>query len=95
MRTNNHEFRFKDPLYSLDASVIDLSLNLFPWVKCHQAKAAMKLYVGLNNTSLIPEFTALSHGLESELIKAVSSISQKEALLHLIKDITITIGMDR
>ena len=55
----------------------------------------MKLHVGLNNTSLIPEFTALSHGLENELIKAVSSISQKEALLHLIKDITITIGMDR
>ncbi len=69
LRTNNHKFRFKNPLYSLDASVIDLSLKLFPWAKCHQTKAAMKLHVGLNNASLIPEFTALSHGLESELIK--------------------------
>lgn len=69
LRDNNHKFRFKNPLYSLDASVIDLSLKLFPWAQCHQTKAAMKLHVGLNNASLIPEFTALSHGLESELIK--------------------------
>ncbi|WP_420554076.1 IS4 family transposase [Neptuniibacter marinus] len=69
LRDNNHKFRFKNPLYSLDASVIDLSLKLFPWAQCHQTKVAMKLHVGLNNASLIPEFTALSHGLESELIK--------------------------
>ncbi len=69
LRTSNHKFRFKNPLYSLDASIIDLSLKLFPWAKCHQTKAAMKLHVGLNNGSLIPEFVSLSHGLESELIK--------------------------
>lgn len=66
---NTHKFRFKNPLYSLDASVIDLSLKLFPWAKCHQSKAAMKLHVGLNNGSLIPEFVALSHGLENDLIQ--------------------------
>lgn len=69
LRSNDHKFRFKNPLYSLDASVIDLSLKLFPWAKCHQSKAAMKLHVGLNNASLIPEFVAVSHGLESDLIK--------------------------
>jgi Domain of unknown function (DUF4372) len=26
-----HGFRFKNPLYALDASLIDLSLKLFPW----------------------------------------------------------------
>ena len=51
LRSNDHKFRFKNPLYSLDASVIDLSLLLFPWAKCHQSKAAMKLHVGLNNAS--------------------------------------------
>jgi putative transposase len=28
---SDHKFRFKNPLYSLDASAIDLSLKLFPW----------------------------------------------------------------
>lgn len=69
LRSNAHKFRFKNPLYSLDASVIDLSLKLFPWAKCHQSKAAMKLHVGLNNASLIPEFVAISDGLENDLIK--------------------------
>ena len=64
-----HKFRFKNPLYSLDASVIDLSLKIFPWAKCHQTKAAVKLHVGLNNASLIPEFVALSDGKESDLVK--------------------------
>ena len=27
---STHKFRFKNPLYSLDASAIDLSLKLFP-----------------------------------------------------------------
>ena len=26
-----HKFKFKNPLYSIDASTIDLCLNLFPW----------------------------------------------------------------
>jgi len=28
-----HGFRFKNKLYSLDASTIDLCLNVFPWAK--------------------------------------------------------------
>lgn len=64
-----HKFRFKHPLYSLDASLIDLSVNLFPWAQCNQDKAAVKLHVGLNHGSLIPEFAALSDGKESELIE--------------------------
>ena len=69
LRSNDHKFRFKNPLYSLDASVIDLSLLLFPWAKCHQSKAAMKLHVGLNNASMIPEFVAVGDGVESDLIQ--------------------------
>lgn len=69
LRGNGHKFRFKNPLYSLDASVIDLSLKLFPWAKCQQAKAGMKLHVGLNNSSLIPEFVAVGDGVENDMVK--------------------------
>lgn len=65
----SHRFRFNNPLYSLDASLIDLSINLFPWALCNQTKAAVKLHVGLNHASMIPEFVALSDGKESELIE--------------------------
>lgn len=69
VRSNSHKFRFKNPLYSLDASTIDLSLNIFPWAKIHQSKAGVKLHTGLNNASLIPEFVALSDGREGDLIQ--------------------------
>ena len=29
-----HNFRFKNKLYSLDASTIDLCLKVFPWARC-------------------------------------------------------------
>ena len=45
-----HKFRFKNPLYSLDASHIDLSLSLCEWAKVHESKASIKLSVGLNHS---------------------------------------------
>ena len=64
-----HKFRFKNPLYSLDASHIDLSLAIFPWAKINQHKASVKLSVGLNHSSLIPTFVALSDGIENDMVQ--------------------------
>lgn len=55
----HHRFRFKNPLYSLDASLIELSLKIFPWAKYNRDKGAIKLHVGLNHGNLLPEFVAL------------------------------------
>lgn len=33
-----HKFKFKNNLYSLDASVIDLSLEAFPWASFRRTK---------------------------------------------------------
>jgi len=72
-RTRNHSgqhrFRFKNPLYSLDASLIDLSLKLFPWAESGHSNASVKLHVGLNHRNLIPEFVALSDGNEHDVVK--------------------------
>ena len=64
-----HRFCFKNPLYSLDASAIDLSLKLFPWAAHRDDTANVKLSVGLNHATLIPEFVALSDGNESDLVE--------------------------
>lgn len=64
-----HKFRFKNPLYSLDASHIDLSLSLCEWAKVHKSKASIKLTVGLNHSNTIPEFVALGDGIENDMVQ--------------------------
>lgn len=57
-----HNFRFKSPLYSLDASTIDLCLSVFPWADFRTTKGAIKLHVGLNHRGLLPEFVTITEG---------------------------------
>jgi hypothetical protein len=64
-----HQFRFKNPLYSLDASAIDLSLSLFPWAAHRDDTANVKLSIGLNHGTQIPEFVALSDGQENDMVQ--------------------------
>ena len=63
-----HKFRFKNPLYSLDASAINLSLKLFPWAAHRDDAANVKLSVGLNHATEVPEFVALSDGNENDMV---------------------------
>src|SRR5690606_30982896 len=61
-----HRFRFKHPLYSLDASVIDLSLRIFPWAKYLHTKGGMKLHLALDHSGYIPSFAVLTDGRKHE-----------------------------
>jgi len=63
-----HKFRFKNPLYSLDASALDLSMKLFPWAAHRDDTANVKLSVGVNHATDIPEFVALSDGNENDMV---------------------------
>ena len=62
-----HGFRFKNKLYSLDASLIDLSLKIFPWAHYALGKAAMKLHVSLDHGGGIPHFATLTHGKVADI----------------------------
>lgn len=64
-----HKFRFKNPLYSLDASAIDLSIKAFPWAAYRDDTANLKLSVGLNHGTLVPEFVAVSEGQENDMVQ--------------------------
>jgi putative transposase len=57
-----HSFRFKSPLYSLDSTLIDLSLKLFPWSDHNKHRGAVKLHVGLNHGGHFPAFVAVTGG---------------------------------
>lgn len=58
----HHNFRFKNPLYSLDASTVDLCLSMFPWADFRTTKGAIKLHVGLNHNGYLPEFVTVTEG---------------------------------
>ncbi len=62
-----HDFRFKNPLYSLDASTIDLCLSVFPWADFRTTKGAIKLHVGLNHAGYLPEFVTVTEGSTHEV----------------------------
>ena len=67
--SGKHKFRFKNPLYSLDASAIDLALTLFPWAAHRDHTANIKLSVGLNHGTAVPEFVALGEGQENDMVQ--------------------------
>ena len=62
-----HGFHFKNKLYSLDASLIDLSLKIFPWAHYALGKAAMKLHVGLDHAGHLPAFATVTTGKASDI----------------------------
>lgn len=62
-----HRFRFKNKLYALDASLIDLSLKIFPWAHYALGKAAMKLHVGLDHAGYLPAFATVTEGKTSDI----------------------------
>ena len=62
-----HAFRFKNPLYSLDASTIDLCLSVFPWADFRTTKGAIKLHVGLNHAGYLPEFVTVTEGNQHDV----------------------------
>jgi hypothetical protein len=67
-----HGFRFKNPLYSIDATTIDLCFKLFPWADFRKEKAGIKLSVKLDHRGKIPCFVVMSNAKHHEL----TSVSQ-------------------
>ena len=61
-----HKFKFKNPLYSIDSTTIDLCLKLFPWADFREEKAGIKLTVKLDHQGLIPCFVVMSNAVEHD-----------------------------
>lgn len=61
------KFRFKNKLYSLDATVIDLCLSVFDWAKFRRAKGAIKLHLLLDHDGYLPAFCLMTEGRVHEI----------------------------
>ena len=62
-----HGFRFKNELFSLDASTIDLCLSVFPWATFRRTKAGVKLHVAINHKGNLPEFVTITDAKQHEV----------------------------
>jgi Transposase DDE domain/Domain of unknown function (DUF4372) len=65
-----HKFKFKNKLYSLDATVVSLCLSLFPWASFRRTKAGVKLHTLLDHDGYLPAFVAITPAREHEVKKA-------------------------
>jgi hypothetical protein len=61
------KFRFKNPLLSLDATVIDLCATMFDWAKFRLTKGAVKLHLLLDHDGYLPSFAVITEGKKHEV----------------------------
>jgi hypothetical protein len=65
--TPKHKFRFKNPLYSIDASTIDLCLSVFPWAKFRTTKGAIKMHCLYDHSGALPSFMTITDGKKHDV----------------------------
>ncbi len=64
------KFRFRNPLLSIDGSVIDLCLSAFDWARYQREKGAAKLHLVLDHQGYLPRFAVITEGKASDLAVA-------------------------
>ena len=65
--TKHRKFRFKNPLVSLDATVIDLCLEVFDWARFRRTKGAIKLHLQLDHQGYLPSWALVTEGKTHEV----------------------------
>jgi len=61
-----HKFRFKNKLLSLDATMIDLCAEMFPWATFRRTKGAVKLHFTLDHDGYLPTVLTITEGKRRE-----------------------------
>lgn len=68
--TPRYRFKFKNPLYALDSTMIELCLTLFPWARYRTTKGALKMHTLLNIRTGLPEFLTITDGKRADVTEA-------------------------
>lgn len=70
-----HAFKFKNPLYTIDSTVVDLCLSMFDWAKFRARKGAIKMHYRLSHDAIIPEIMILTDGKKHD-VKVAPQLAQ-------------------
>lgn len=61
------KFKFKNPLLSMDATVVDLCLSMYDWAKFRRAKGAVKIHMLLSHQGHLPCWAMVTEGAVHEV----------------------------
>jgi hypothetical protein len=78
-------FRFRNKLFSLDATVIELCASLFDWAKFRQTKGAVKLHLLLDHDGYLPVFAHITEGKVHEVKVAQTMIFPAGSIVAIDK----------
>ena len=70
---SSHGFKFKNKLSSIDSTVIDLCLKLFPWADFRKEKGGIKLTIKLDHQGKIPCFALITNAREHD-VKGIKEV---------------------
>jgi len=79
--TPKHKFKFRNPLYSLDSTTIDLCLSIFPWAKFRKRKGAIKIHYLLDHGGCLPSFITMTDGKVHDVMVAKNNTKLNFKLL--------------
>ena len=82
--TQSTKFKFKNSLYALDSSIVDLCLSVFNWAKFRRTKGGLKLHCLFDLKTQIPTFNVITPARDSDVKIA------KQTSFPLIPDSIIT-----
>lgn len=68
--TPAHKFRFKNPLYSLDSTTIELGLSAFPWAQYAKRQGAIKLHYQFDHAGQLPVFLTVTDAKHQDITVA-------------------------
>ena len=80
-----HKFRFRNKLYSLDATFLELCASLFDWATYRQTKGAVKLHLLLDHDGYLPVFAHVTEGNVHEINVAKTLVFPKGSIVAMDK----------
>jgi hypothetical protein len=72
-----HKFKFRNPLFSFDSTVVDLCLEMYPWAKYRRTKGALKIHCQIDYAGNIPSFLVVTEGKRSDISVAWDAFAFK------------------
>lgn len=65
--TRKRKFRFKNPLVTLDSTMIPVCLSMFDWAVYVKTKGAVKMHMVLDNAGLLPQYAVITDGKTADI----------------------------
>jgi hypothetical protein len=83
--SGRHRFRFRNKLFSLDATLMELCASMFDWAKFRQTKGAAKVHLLLDHDGYLPVFAHLTEGNVHEINVARTLALPKDSIVAMDK----------